>query len=68
MDETVEQKFGPGSVVRLNSGGPAMVISRGRSGGDWLCHWMSPSGTANEGAFAHETLQVCEPDVWPPVV
>lgn len=49
--------FGPGSVVRLKSGGPAMVISRGRTSGDWLCHWMH-EGEAHEASLPDVALVV----------
>lgn len=33
--------FRPGDVVRLNSGGPPMTVSRGKEDGHVVCCWMN---------------------------
>ena len=57
------QKFNPGDIVQLKSGGPAMTISeattdhRDNWNGKYRCEWFK--GASNERAvFEEETLQL----------
>jgi uncharacterized protein YodC (DUF2158 family) len=60
-----KQDFGPGSVVRLKSGGPAMVIDRALASGEWSCHWMHDDGKHHTASFPELSLVPARPDPWP---
>jgi uncharacterized protein YodC (DUF2158 family) len=56
--------FKPGAVVRLKSGGPAMVIASKTSDG-WWCRYMPDSGEPGGVVFEEHVLMLTEPDPWP---
>jgi uncharacterized protein YodC (DUF2158 family) len=70
-----QNDFGPGSVVRLKSGGPAMVIKGGRStltldaraayDGYWNCVWFTDECETRDAIFGDHVLMLTEPDPWP---
>ena len=63
---TISDKcFGPGAVVRMNCGGPAMVISRGLPCAEWLCHWHQDDWSIGQASIPQVALHISEPDVWP---
>ena len=46
-----EKKIGPGSVVRLKSGGPSMTVERatGNTGTGWWCTWFAEKTKVSDG-------------------
>lgn len=48
-----EQKFAPGQVVQMRSGGPAMTVVKYEGAGNVVCTWMERKG---KGAnYDHKT-------------
>lgn len=58
----MSQKFSPGDIVQLKSGGPAMTIRKFSEFGEpsYTCEWFK-GATKQRGDFEEATLKVYEP-------
>ena len=62
MEDTKKTEMGPGSIVRLKSGGPKMKVVGAHSRG-WLCTWEEGAdGTPTFFAFPEPCIELVTDD------
>ena len=56
----MEQKFKPGDIVRLKSGGPKMTVIKydPAQGADLTCQWFEKDSQFKEKSFNQDALEV----------